>query len=123
MTINTNFPVETTDSADSVKTFFNSYFTEPITLSSNDVDSVIGFFQKRGFEDAAAISTAIVLLQQAKLDNVKIFELLDTLKGLSDLQISSVIAEILNYNRQKTSSLGYKQTSQVNLTEKRNVIL
>jgi hypothetical protein len=120
----TNLPTSDTNSKDSaskVKTFFDRYFTESISYPANEVDAVIGFFKKRGFDDSAAISVSVVLLQQSKIDNVKIFKLLDTLKGLSDIEISSVVAEILNYSRSKVSTLGYKIDAPVEAVDKRNI--
>lgn len=111
-----------TDSAAEVKSFFNNYFVDPITFSANDVDTVVGFFEKRGFENTAATSVATVLLTQAKLDNVKIFKLLDTLKGLTDVQLSALVTEVLNYNRPKISTLGYKTQPDTDNFEARNII-
>jgi len=111
-----------TDSAAEVKSFFNNYFVDPITFSANDVDTVVGFFEKRGFENNAATSVATVLLTQAKLDNVKIFKLLDTLKGLTDVQLSALVTEVLNYNRPKISTLGYKTQPDTDNFEARNII-
>lgn len=105
-----------------VTKFFNSYFTKQLEFSSNEVDAVIAFFEKRGFQRSAAISTGSVLLNQAKLDDVKVFKLLDTLKGLDELQLNSVVAEVLNYNRLNTSVLGFKNTEEVSTVEKRNII-
>lgn len=116
-----NIPTTSSDSADKVKQFFDRYYTESISYPANEVDAVVGFFKKRGFDDAAAISVSVVLLQQAKLDNVKVFKLLDTLKGLTDIQISSIVAEILNYSRSKVSTLGYKTESTVDASDKRNI--
>lgn len=111
-----------TDSAAEVKSFFNNYFVEPLTFAANDVDTVVGYFEKRGFQKEAATSTATVLLTQAKLDNVKIFKLIDTLKGLSEVQLSALVAEVLNYNRPKISTLGYKTPPLVDNFETRNII-
>ena len=95
----------------------------PFEFNVGDYDTAIAFFVKRGFDENAAISTAGVLLQQSKLDNVKVFELLDTLQGLESVQLSAVVTEILNYNRLATSTLGYKVKNTANKTEKRNIIL
>jgi len=103
--------------------FFNNYFSETLTFPTNQVDAVISFFEKRGFDKSAAISVATTLLQQAKLDNINVFKLLDTLKGLSELQLSAIVTEILNYNRERSSTLGFKRTSTSNKTEKRNIIV
>lgn len=121
---NSNLPIrEDSDSGKEVKRFFNNYFNEPITFPAEQIDSVVGYFRSRGFDEIASNSTAIVLLQQAKLDNVNVFKLLDTLKGLTELQLSAVVAEVLNYNRQKTSTLGFRQQDTSDLLEKRNVVV
>lgn len=106
-----------------VTKFFNNYFSETLTFPTNQVDAVISFFEKRGFDKSAAISVATTLLQQAKLDNINVFKLLDTLKGLTELQLSAIVTEILNYNRERSSTLGFKRTSTSNKTEKRNIIV
>ena len=72
-----------------VNKVFDQYFTSSQNFPSNEVDAVVGFFENRGFEKTAAVSTATTLLSQARLDNVNVFELLDTLKGLESVQISA----------------------------------
>jgi len=105
-----------------VTNFFNNYFSKTLSFPTNQIDAVIAFFEKRGFEKAASIAVATTLLQQAKLDSINVFKLLDTLKGLSDIQLSAVVTEVLNYNRAKTSTLGYKRTSTIDKLEKRNIV-
>jgi hypothetical protein len=99
------------------------YFIEPVVFPAAEIDAVVGFFQKRGFVDLASNSTAIILLQQAKIDNVNVFTLLDTLGKLEDIKISAVISQVLNYNRQKISTLGYKRDDTTDLLEKRNIVV
>jgi hypothetical protein len=111
------------DSSDEVKYFFDTYFIEPVVFPAAEIDAVVGFFQKRGFDDLASNSTAIILLQQSKIDNVNVFTLLDTLGKLEDIKISAVIAQVLNYNRQKISTLGYKRDDTTDLLEKRNIVV
>jgi hypothetical protein len=125
MITNSNLPPEQqdTDSGQAVKLFFNNYFNQTITFPASEIDAVIGFFKKRGFDDLASNSTSIVLLQQARLDDVNVFQLLDTLKGLTELQLSAVVTEVLNYNRQKNSTLGYRVEDTSELLEKRNVLI
>ena len=61
-------------------------------------------------------------MQQAKIDGVKVFELLDTLKGLNSIQLSNVVTEIMNYNREKISTIGYKIDEVADRTEARNIL-
>jgi len=109
------------DSADPVKRYFNTYYKKQLAYPSNEVDAVIGFFTSRGFEKTSAIAVGTVMLQQAKLDDVNVFELLDTLKKTDSVQLSSVVTEVLNYNREKISTLGYRVVDIQNRTEARNI--
>jgi hypothetical protein len=118
---NGSLPITTQTNDKRVTSFFDKYFTAKLEFASNEVDAVIAFFEKRGFEKAAAISTGSILLQQAKLDNIKVFVLLDTLKGFDEAKLSAVVAEVLNYNRLSTSVLGFKNTTNTNTLEKRNI--
>jgi len=106
-----------------VRQFFDKYFSRSVNIAQNDLDSVIGFFENRGFDASAALAVSVVLLDQAKRDGVKIFKLLDTLKVLNGTQLSVVVAEVLNYNRKRTSAIGFKRTSTVDKVEKRNIII
>lgn len=125
MTTNSSLPLKavTKRSDDDVRLFFDRYYTRPIQVASNDLDSVVGFFEKRGFDKSAATAVAVTLLNQAKLDNVPIFKLLQTLDGLEELKLSVVVAEVLNYNRKKTSRVGFKKTDSTVKTEARNIIV
>lgn len=120
----TNLPKQSsTDSADEVKEFFNQYLTQRISYPSNQVDAVIGYFENKGFEKASAIAVGSALLQQAKVDDLNVFELIDTLQDFNDVQLSNIVANVLNYNREKISTLGYKIESKYEKVEKRNIII
>lgn len=104
--------------------YFNNYYNLEISYNPGDVDAVIGYFLKRGFERTAAINTASVLLQQARIDELNVQQLIDTLKGVTDVQLSLIVAQILNFNRSKTSVLGFKDpAAQQELFDQRNVVI
>ena len=111
------------DSAKETREFFDRYFTKQISLTSNEVDTVVGFFTKRKFSKDAAISVATVILQQAKAENKNVFALMDTLEGYDQVAISKLVSAILNNNRSKISALGYKNNYTTQTTENRNVRL
>ena len=111
-----------TGSGDKVKRYFNTYYGYQLEFPSNDVDAVIGFLINKGFDKVAAQSTGSVLLQQAKIDGIKVFELLDTLKTLDKLQLSFTVAQVLNFNRQKTSTLGFRVENTDTPLEARNIM-
>jgi hypothetical protein len=118
-----SLPVESSqDSAAGTKLYFDAYGKEPLEFQANDVSASIGFFQSRGFDNDAAISTAAVLLKQAKLDGVPIFKVLDTLKSFTGIQISTLVAEILNNNRPVSSTLGFKYNDVEKQNQTRNIV-
>jgi hypothetical protein len=61
-------------------------------------------------------------MMQAKKDGYNPLKILDTLKGLNDLELSALVSEILNYNRFKTSSLGTARPFFANDIVSRNII-
>lgn len=111
------------DSSQEVKTFFDKYFETEVTFSSNEIDAVVGFFMRRNFDIESARSITIVLLNQARVDNVNVFALVDTLKTLTDIQLSQVVAQILNSYREKTSLLGYRISQVADNYETRNILV
>jgi hypothetical protein len=111
------------DSTLDTRTFFDKFFVHQVSFPSNQIDAVLGFFLKRGFDVESARSTSIVLLNQARLDDVNVFALIDTLKTLSDVQLSQVVAQVLNAYREKVSLLGYRIAPLVDSYESRNILL
>ena len=115
-------PKQDTSSSDKVNRYFSTYYGYQLEFPSNDVDAVIGFLENKGSDTVAAQSTGSVLLQQAKIDGIKVFELLDTLKSLDRVQLSFTVAQVLNFNRQKTSTLGFKVSNNETPLEARNIM-
>jgi hypothetical protein len=123
MTKNINLPTEqSADSAAGTKLFFDTYGQQPLEFAANDISAAKAFFQSRGFDGDAATLTAIVLLKQAKLDNIPVFKIIDTLKTFNGVQISAIVAEILNNNRSATSTLGYKLLNVEKQNQTRNIL-
>lgn len=118
----TNLPkISSGDSAEPTRLFFDTYGIAPLEFNSIEVDAATAFFQLRGFEEDAALVTTSALLKQAKLDNMPVQKLLDTLTGFDDLQISALVGEILNNNRSPISTLGFKVNGSANNYITRNV--
>ena len=105
-----------------VQVFFDTYFTQPINFSDNDLTSVQAFFESRGFDSSSAIAVSIPILKQDKADKVKVFELLDSLRSLGTFELSEIVAEILNYSRKRTSVIGFKKVQDRQSFESRNII-
>jgi hypothetical protein len=101
-------PKQIEDSAAGTKLFFDSYGEQPLEFNATEVDACISFFEKKGFNNDAAIVVSSVLLRQAKFEGNPIFSILDTLSGFDSVQLSALVSQILNNNRIPTSVLGYK---------------
>lgn len=118
----TNLPTkESTDSANSTKTYLNNFGKNGEEYLSADVDAAIGFLTDKGFGIEAATVTSIVLLQQAKRDGFPIFKVLETLGSLKQLELSALVSEILNLNRSQTSRLGFRTSITANQIKLRNI--
>lgn len=122
--MSTNLPIsdKINDSDELTKLFFDTYGQQPLEFAATDVDAVIGFFEGKGFDKDAAISTGITLLKQAKLENQPVFQIIDTLRGFNSLELSTLVGEILNNNRPNTSTLGFRVSRADNNNLSRNII-
>jgi len=109
-------------SVDFVKNFTSSNLSKRIEMSASTVDAVVGFFESKGFEIDSAASLSSVLLEQAKAENINVFSLIDSLKKYNKVQLSKVVAVILNSKQEKSSLLGFKTESKDKL-EQRNIII
>jgi len=123
MAVQTSLPPKEQKSEQRVVEFFDQYFSKPIEVSANDYDAVISFFEKRGFDKTASASVGQAILTQAKLDEVNVFQLIDTLKGYTEVQLSQVVAQVLNFQRNKSSTIGFRVTPTFEYGERRNVVV
>jgi len=117
-----NLPTKKT-STQTVRSFFDNYFIKQNSFPAEQIDAVVGFFTKRGFDLSSANSISIVMLNQARTENVSVFKFLDTLKSLTDLQLGQVVAQVLNTYRENTSFLGYRIQPVTDTFESRNILV
>lgn len=95
------------DSAERTRLYFNSYGDTPESYNSNDVSAAIAFFTKRNYTEDAAITVAMTVLQQARRDQIPVFEILDSLETFDSIKINALVAGILNNNRTPSSAVGF----------------
>jgi hypothetical protein len=117
-----NLPTAASPDNNSTVQAFDNYQSQPVELSSTVLAAMTAFFTNRGFGEVAAESIAVTVMTQAKQDSYNPMQILDTLKGLSNVELSGIVSEILNYNRFKSSSLGYAQTIKPNAEIQRSII-
>jgi len=119
-----NLPTQVgADGSVEVRQFFDKFFSQEVSFPAAQIDAVVGFFEESGFDVTSAKSTAIVLLNQARADSVNVFELLDTLKKLPAVQLSQIVAQVLNSYRESTSLLGYRIAPLTDIYETRNILV
>lgn len=121
MTIYNNIPPVNT--VDPTVRIFDSYYNQPLELKSSTLNAMKGFFESKGFDKVAAESIAVTIIRQSKAESQNPMEIIDTLKGFNNLEISAVVSEILNYNRYKSSFLGYAHVFSPVEEVRRNVAL
>lgn len=117
----TNIPPQKTSSTSGQKAFVN-FFTDSIEVDATVLDAMTGFFTSKGFDKISASSFSSMLIAQAKKDNSNPLQLLDVLKGYDSVQINSLMAEVINYNRFKTSYLGFGPIFSPNPQVTRNIL-
>jgi hypothetical protein len=101
---------------------FDNYYSQPIEIDASTLAAITGYFTSKGFGQVASESIAVIIITQSKSDGYNPMRILDTLRGLSSVDLSALVSEILNYNRFKTSSLGFAQTIVPNSEVFRNII-
>jgi hypothetical protein len=120
----TNLPFNLTEksSSDSTVKAFNLYNDVPVELDNQTLVAMTGFLETRGFALESAENIAIVIMIQSVRDQYNPMTVLESMKKLGENDLSQIIAEILNYNRLKTSVLGSVQ--QITPVEfvKRNIV-
>lgn len=99
-------PEKVASSSDATLKILDGVNSTPLELNNQALIAMTGFFETRGFKSPSSEFIAITILKQAKIDGYDPMTVLNTLKGSTDVTLSSVVGEILNYNRFKTSTLG-----------------
>jgi len=115
-----NLPSKTTSQSAIVQAY-DAYTNQPLEIDASTLDAMSGFFTSKGFDKTAADSVSVTIIKQAKKDGYNPMSILDSLKGLDNVELSALVAEIINYNRFKTSFLGYALAFSANQEIARNI--
>jgi len=121
MTNYTNMPVVPSTTNATVQAF-DAYYSKPLELDVSVYTSVKSFFTSKGFENNAADNIAVLIIKESKINGLNPMKVIDSLKGLDSVEISSLVNEIINFNRFKTSFLGSALAFSSNPNIVRNVI-
>ena len=119
----TNLPPKDKDNLEAtIDKLKNQQYQEEFQFNAGEWDAAIAFFVRRGFKRASAESTAYVVLQQAKIDDISPQEILDKLTYADPALLNELITIVLNANRYKSSRLGVRQNLTTKETVSRNII-
>jgi len=103
-----NLGVSSASGSQSIVQFLSGIEQDRTELNGAQYDATVAFFTDRNYDQQSAESIAYVLMKQAKIDNANVFEVIDSLRPATPVDLSNLVAEILNAYRYKTSVLGYK---------------
>lgn len=79
----------------------------PVHINNQALVALTGYLESKGFKNPSAETVAITILTQAKTDGFDPWTVIETIKTATNDTITGIVAEIINSNRFKTSSLGY----------------
>jgi hypothetical protein len=121
--IYTNLPQKEKESLDkTIQSLQTEQYVENFQFKQNDIDAAIGFFVKRGFDRVASEDISYIILKQSVIDGVPSQSILDSLSKSSDVELSQLLALVINSNRYKTSKLGLRNQQISNSLVTRNII-
>lgn len=103
-----NLGVSKTQGTQSIIEFLSGIEENRTELDGSEYDACVAFFTSRQYDQQSAKTLSYVLMKQAKIDGANIFEVLDTLRPATPVDLSQLVSEVLNAYRYKTSVLGYK---------------
>ena len=79
----------------------------PVHINNQALVALTGYLESKGFKNPSSDTVAITILTQAKKDGFDPWTVIETIKTATNDTITRIVAEIMNTNRFKTSSLGY----------------
>lgn len=105
------------------KQFYDQFFVKSVEFPAEQVNTTVNFFLKRGFDLDTSRAIAIVFLNQSRIDNVNVFDVLENLEPMSDAKLNQLLTHILNVYRDKTSLLGYRVIPTEYQFQTRNIVV
>lgn len=103
--------------------YFNNFFTVSTTVSANQNDAILGFFQVyTGGNRTAAAALASAVIYTSMAQGIDPMSVLEQFVRLPRGDIDNYLAMFLNLNRKGTSFLGINNQPIVNKYIKRSII-
>lgn len=119
MTTYSNFPLGdvnvTTD-------YFENFFGQRIAISENELNAIVGYFQKKTTNKQAADALALAVISGSVEQDLPPMEILDQFKRLPQDQIDTYLAYFLNLSRYPTSLVGLSNVPAVSKYVSRSIL-
>jgi hypothetical protein len=109
------------DDPQSLIDYLAGFNGDKFQFAAGEYDAVKGFFVNKGFSNLSAESLAYILLRQSRIDNVPVFQIIDSLNNTTVIELNELLAEIINLNRFKSSVLGFKSDRETTGQIQRNI--
>ena len=116
-----DLPINNSTSYNQMVAFFDNRFQQKLEFAADDYNAVVAFFEKREFGSVSAKVLAQVILSEAKKEKIPVFKILDSFAKYNKIQLTNIILTILNTTRDKTSQLGFRARSKIEVYEERNL--
>lgn len=115
--------LDTRTSMDQTVRIFDSFYAFDLSVNAPDFDIVYGYFRTVCTTKNIAGNFTAVLFRIAQETGIPVLDLLDTIKGTSNLQMNKIISYYLNSFKSKTSLYGIATTPPPNQFVARNIIV
>ena len=109
-------------SADATRDLFENMFNQRVAISENELNAIIGYFQKKTPNKEAANALALAVIQGSVEQNLPPMEILDQFKKLPQDQIDTYLAYFLNLSRYPTSLVGLSNIPTVSKYVSRSIL-
>jgi hypothetical protein len=122
MSLPTNIGAVDLTSADDVKKYYNNYYTQEWTVSSEVNDAVLGYFETvtGSTESAKILASGIIFTSVTQ--GIDPMHTLTEFTKVKPGELNNYLAMFLNYNRIGTSMLGVNSAPEVNKYIKRCIL-
>jgi hypothetical protein len=105
------------------KNYFNNFFVVPTTVSTNQNDAIVGYFQQYcGGNRTAADALASAVIYTSLAQRIDPMSVLEQFIKLPKAQVDNYLAMFLNLNRKGTSFLGINNQPIVNKYIRRSIL-
>lgn len=122
MTLPTNIGAVDLSNADDVKRYYNNFYTQEWTVSSEINDAILGYFEKvTGSKESAKILASGIIFTSVT-QGIDPMHTLHEFMKVTPGELTQYLAMFLNYNRIGTSMLGVNTEPEVNKYVKRCIL-